>query len=52
MDATSSGTLAKLEGSLQEPVGITAEREVHLAQQKHLLHQVNQQVRQIVICFL
>uniref|UniRef100_A0A158PAF1 DNA-directed RNA polymerase subunit omega n=1 Tax=Angiostrongylus cantonensis TaxID=6313 RepID=A0A158PAF1_ANGCA len=54
-DVTSSGTLTKLlsfnehrieelEEALRESVSITAEREVHLSQQKHLLHQVNQQL--------
>ncbi|VDO38147.1 unnamed protein product [Haemonchus placei] len=45
----SSGTLTKvrieeLEEALRESVSITAEREVHLSQQKHILHQVNQQL--------
>ncbi|VDM56292.1 unnamed protein product [Angiostrongylus costaricensis] len=62
-DVTSSGTLTKdrpiellsfnehrieeLEEALRESVSITAEREVHLSQQKHLLHQVNQQARSL-----
>ncbi|CAI4227533.1 unnamed protein product [Auanema sp. JU1783] len=34
----------ELEEALRESVSITAEREVHLSQQKHLLHQVNTQL--------
>ncbi|KAE9414821.1 hypothetical protein Angca_007773 [Angiostrongylus cantonensis] len=36
--------IEELEEALRESVSITAEREVHLSQQKHLLHQVNQQL--------
>uniref|UniRef100_A0A183GLZ4 HOOK domain-containing protein n=1 Tax=Heligmosomoides polygyrus TaxID=6339 RepID=A0A183GLZ4_HELPZ len=57
-DVGSGGTLTKvlsvhpmpayrieeLEEALRESVSITAEREVHLSQQKHILHQVNQQL--------
>ncbi|KAJ1367667.1 hypothetical protein KIN20_028623 [Parelaphostrongylus tenuis] len=36
--------IEELEEALQESVSITAEREVHLSQQKHLLHQVKKQL--------
>ncbi|KAJ1367665.1 hypothetical protein KIN20_028621 [Parelaphostrongylus tenuis] len=37
--------IEELEEALQKSVSITAEREVHLSQQKHLLHQVNQKLK-------
>ncbi|CAJ0564829.1 unnamed protein product, partial [Mesorhabditis spiculigera] len=36
--------IEELEEALRESVSITAEREVHLAQQKHLMHNISQQL--------
>ncbi|VDM66701.1 unnamed protein product [Strongylus vulgaris] len=44
MSAQAKKRIEELEEALRESVSITAEREVHLSQQKHLLHQVNQQL--------
>ncbi|KJH44852.1 viral A-type inclusion protein repeat-containing domain protein [Dictyocaulus viviparus] len=44
ISAQAKRRIEELEEALRESVSITAEREVHLSQQKHLLHQVNQQL--------
>ncbi|KAJ1352226.1 hypothetical protein KIN20_008436 [Parelaphostrongylus tenuis] len=44
ISAQAKKRIEELEEALQESVSITAEREVHLSQQKHLSHQVNQQL--------
>ncbi|KAK5965522.1 Viral A-type inclusion protein repeat-containing domain protein [Trichostrongylus colubriformis] len=44
ISAQAKKRIEELEEALRESVSITAEREVHLSQQKHILHQVNQQL--------
>ncbi|WKY05970.1 hypothetical protein Q1695_006292 [Nippostrongylus brasiliensis] len=44
VSAQAKKRIEELEEALRESVSITAEREVHLSQQKHILHQVNQQL--------